>query len=83
MYPMMKLKKIGEQTVILRSKYLETITDEYRNWRMDCRLLEISTDICNDILKYWGDVIDITEWGVASDPKNSGGKRTYLYGKIK
>ena len=32
--------------------YLETITDEYRNWRMDCRLLEISTNICNDLLKY-------------------------------
>ena len=44
--------------------------------------LDYFTDI-DDIVKYWEDIVDITEWGVASNPKSSGGKRTYLYGKIK
>ena len=44
--------------------------------------LNYFTDM-DSIINYWKDAINITEWGVVSDPGNSGGSRTFLYGKIK
>ena len=37
----------------------------------------------DQIIKYWSDAIDITDWGTVGNEKYSGGSRTFFYGRIK
>lgn len=36
-----------------------------------------------EIMNYWSDVIEISDWGEISRKEYDGGKRTFFYGKIK
>lgn len=36
-----------------------------------------------EIMNYWSDTIEITDWGTNSKPEYDGGNRTFFYGVIK
>lgn len=36
-----------------------------------------------EIIDYWSDIIEVSDWGSVGNDKYNGGSRTYFYGKVK